>query len=109
MVAVAIGDIVADHQPVRIHDGVADMVSDRDVAADFAVVGVHVVNREANLLEAVADEAVLAAGNGEDSVAAVAERVVRDGDVGRVPERDAVAGLAEATAAKPFDHVASDP
>ena len=73
VVAVAIGDVVADHQPVRVHDGVADMVADRDVAADFAVVGVHVVDREAHLLEAVADEAVLAAGNGEDAVAAVAE------------------------------------
>ena len=100
MVAVAIGDIVADHQPVRIHDGVADVVADRDVAADFAVVGVHVVDREAHLLEAVVDEAVLAAGNREDAVAAVAEGVVRDGDVGRVPERDAVAGLAEAAAAQ---------
>ena len=82
------------------------MVADRDVAADFAVVGVHVVDCEADLLEAVADEAVLAAGNREDAVAAVADGVVRNGDIGGIPERDAVAGLAEPPAPHAFDDIA---
>ena len=67
------------------------------------------MDRETHALEAVADEAVLAAGNREDAVAAVAESVVRNGDVGRIPQRDAVAGLAEPAAAQAFDHVAGDP
>ena len=82
------------------------MVADRDVAAYFAVVGVHVVDRKPDLLEAVVDEAVLAAGNREDAVAPVAEGVLRNGDIGRIPERDAVAGLAETSAANAFDEIA---
>ena len=93
VVAIALGDVVPDHQSVRVHDGVADMVTDRDVAADFAVVGVHVVDCEADLLEAVADEAVLAAGNREDAVAAVTEGILGDGDIRRIPQRHAIAGL----------------
>ena len=106
VVAVAIADIVADDQPVRKHDGVADVIADRDVAADFAVVGVHVMHREPHLLEAVVDEAVLAAGNREDAVAAVAEAVLGDGDVGRIPDRDAVAGLVAAPALHAVDDIA---
>ena len=109
MVAVAIRDVVADHEPVRIHDGVADVVADGYVAAHLAVVGVHVVHREPHLLEAIVDEAVLAAGDREDAVAPVAERIPGDGDVGRIPERHAVAGLAAAPAANAFDDVALDP
>ena len=95
-------------KPVRIHDGVADVIADRDVAAHFAVVGVHVMHREPHLLEAIVDEAVLAAGNREDAVAAVAEGILGDGDIGRIPERHAVAGLIEASALHAFDDVAQD-
>ena len=85
------------------------MVADGDVAAHFAVVGVHVMHRKPHLLEAVVDEAVLAAGNREDAVAPVAERVLGDGDIGRIPQRHAVAGLVEAPAANAFDNVVLNP
>ena len=84
------------------------MIADRDVAAHFAVVGVHVMDRKPHLLEAIVDEAILAAGNREDAVAAVAESILGDGDIGRIPERHAVAGLIEAAVAHAFDHVAQD-
>src|SRR6478752_10201155 len=103
-----VGEVVPDHQPVRIHDGVADVIADRDVAADLAVVGVHVVNREANLLEAIVDEPILAARNREDAVAAVAKGVVGHGDVRRIPQRYAVAFLGEAAFPQSFDDIAFD-
>ena len=92
-------------KPVRIHDGIADMIANRDVAAHFAVVGVHVMDRKPHLIEAIVDEAILAAGNREDAVAAVAESILGDGDIGRIPERHAVAGLIEAAVTYTFDHV----
>src|SRR6476620_9895123 len=104
-----VGEVVPDHQPVRIHDGVADVIADRDVAADLAVVGVHVVNREANLLEAIVDEPILAARNREDAVAAVAKGVVGHGDVRRIPQRYAVAFLGKAAFPQAFDNIALDP
>lgn len=53
------------------------------------------MHREPNLVEAVVDEAVLAAGNREDAVAAVAERILGDGDIGRIPDRYAVTAFVE--------------
>ena len=107
MVAVAVRHVAADRQPVRVHDREADGVADRDVVRDLAVVGVHVVDGEAQVAEAVAGEHVLAAGDGEDAVAAVADVVVEDLGARRVPDRDAVAGLVQAARPDPDDLVAA--
>ena len=60
MVAIAVGDVADDLQTIGEHDGIADGVVDGDVVLDHAVVGVHVVDGEAGLLEAVAAEDVRA-------------------------------------------------
>ena len=93
------------HQPVRVHDGKADRVADRDVVADLAVVGVHVVDREAQIAEAVALKRLLLAGDREDAVAAEADVVVENLGARRVPHRDAVAGLVDPPLPEPDDLV----
>src|SRR6188768_1431159 len=94
MLPVAARLVVPDHQIAREHDGVADIVADRDIAADLAVVGVHVVDGEADILEPVVAELVPAAGRDEDAVAAMGHRIADDLGPRRVPELDAITAFA---------------
>ena len=80
----------------EIHDGEADGIADRSIATDLAVVGVHVVDGEAQVAETVALEHIAFAGDDEDTVAPEADIVVLDPCSRRVPNRDAVAGLIDA-------------
>ena len=75
------------------------MVVAGDVAAHLAVVGVHVVNGEAEVAEAVVAKRVLAAGGDEDAVATVAHGVALHHRAPGRPEVDAVAALAHAQVA----------
>src|SRR5690606_4631303 len=81
------------------------VVPDGDVVGDFAVVRIHVVDGEAQVAHAVSEEAVIAAGDDVDAVAPAADLVLRNLGAGRVPDGHAIAGLAEAAAANPFDRV----
>ena len=108
MFPVAARLVVPDHQIAREHDRVADVVAGGDVAADLAVVGVHVVDGEADVLEAVVAELVVMAGRDEDAVAAMDHRVADDLGPRRVPELDAVAALAAPQIGAALDPVAAD-
>ena len=82
---------------MRVHERIADGVVGRHVVRDLAVVGVHVVDGEAQVAEAVAAEHVACLlAIDEDAVAAEADLVVEDLGARRVPDRDAVAGLVHA-------------
>src|SRR6478752_1457284 len=83
------------------------MIADRRVAADLAVVGVHVVHGEAQVAEAVAEEAVLPAGEREDAVPAEADVVALHPRAWRVPDRDTVAVQRHLPAAPAGDDVAA--
>ncbi len=102
------GDVVAHGQAAREHDGVADFVAARHVVADFAVVGVHVVHRVAQVVEDVAAEDVFAAVVREDAVAAFGDIVVQDLRAGGVPDGHAVAALVDAQSGVADDAVALD-
>src|SRR6516225_3548885 len=92
---------------LREHHGVADDVAARNVVRDHAVVAVHVVNGKTQVAEAVTTEQVVAARYREDPVAPVAEIVVDHFGSGRIPDRDSVAGLADAWLAQSDDLVAA--
>ena len=68
-VAVAVRDVAANRQPVRVHDREPDRIADRDIVRDLALVSVHVMDGEAQVAKAVAAEHVLPAGDREDAVA----------------------------------------
>ena len=108
MVAIAVGAVALDGEAGRIHEGIADMVAGRVVAADGAFVRVHVVHGEAQVAEAVVAEHVVPAGDDEDAVAAVADVVVFDHRARRVPDADAIAALAHLPVVPALDMVAAD-
>ncbi len=95
-VAVPVRDVAPHRQPVRVHDREAGDIAGRDVFADLAVVGVHVVDREAQVAEQVVAEAVLPRRVREDAVAPIADVVVLDHRARRVPDIDAVAAFVHA-------------
>ena len=84
------------------------MVANRDVAGNLAVIGIHVVNGKAQLLEAVVGEGVLPAGVDENSVPALADCVAGYRGAGRVPDIDAVAATAHQPVVAANDGVAFD-
>src|SRR5690606_32054 len=100
------GDVVAHGQAAGEHDGVADLVAARYIAADLAVVGVHVVHRVAQVVEDVAAEYVFAAVVGEDPVAAFGNVVVQHLGAGCVPDGHAIAALVHAQPGVADDAVA---
>src|SRR5690606_4821698 len=71
-------DVVPYGQELREHQGVGNVVANGDIAADFAVIGVHVVHRIAQLGKAVMTKNVVAAGIGKDPVATPGNVVVQN-------------------------------
>lgn len=108
VLAVLLGQVAGHLQPVGEHDRVADVVADGDVVRHPAVVGVHVVDREAEVAHAIAVEDVALARLDEDPVRAVADLVVDDPGPGRAPDRDAAAGLADLPDLAALDDVAAN-
>ncbi len=84
MVAIVDGAVAPDHQVFRKHKCIADMIAFGYIAADFAVVRIHVVNRDTNISKAVVPENVVPARRRENSIAAIAEIIVLDNGTGRV-------------------------
>ena len=62
-VAIAVGDVSYDRQAMREHHGVAHGIADRDIVRELAVVGVHVMNGEAEIAKSISAEHVLATGD----------------------------------------------
>ena len=107
-VTVAIRDIAANRQAMRKHDRVPNNVVCRNVIADLAIIGIHVVDSEAQITKAVPAEGVIAAGNREDSVSSVADAVIENFGARSVPHRDSIAGIIHAPFRHADDHVAPD-
>lgn len=53
LIAAADGDIVEHFEPFGKHQHIAHIVAHGNIAADFAVVGVHIVDGETQVAEAV--------------------------------------------------------
>ena len=96
LVAAADGDVAVHVETVGEHQNVAHVVADGNVAADFAVVGVHVVDGETQVAEAVVFIGVVFAGVGENAVAAFGNVVTDDLRAGGVPDGYAVAAFVDA-------------
>ena len=96
LVAAADGDVAVYFEAVGEHQDVAHVVADGNVVADFAVVGVHVVDGETQVAEAVVFIGVVFAGVGENAVAAFGNVVADDLRAGGVPDGYAVAAFVDA-------------
>ena len=59
VIAIAVATRCRARETVGIHHGIADIVADRDVVGHLAVVGVHEMHRETQVVEAVARAHVL--------------------------------------------------
>ena len=96
LVAAANGDVAVYFEAVGEHQDVAHVVADGNVVADFAVVGVHVVDGETQVAEAVVFVGVVFAGVGENAVAAFGNVVADNLRAGGVPDGDGVTAFVDA-------------
>src|SRR5690606_33213230 len=87
---------------------IADLIADREVAADLALIGVHIVHRVAQAAEMIASKQVLSTVVREYPVAAFRDLVVQDLRSRGVPDGHAVASLVDAQAGVADDAVALD-
>lgn len=71
-------DVFTYRQELRKHQGISNVIADGDIAADFAVIGVHVVHRIAQLGKAVMAKDIVAAGIGKNPVATPGDIVVQN-------------------------------
>lgn len=96
LVAAADGDIVKHFEPLGKHQHIAHIVAHGNIAADFAVVGVHIVDGETQIAEAVVFIGVVRAGIGKNAVPPFGNIVADDLRAGRVPNGNAIAALVHA-------------
>src|SRR5690606_22175408 len=71
-------DVFTYRQELRKHQGIGNVIAYGNIAADLAVIGVHVVHRIAQLGKAVVAENIVAAGIGKNPVATPGNIVVQD-------------------------------
>ena len=96
LVAAADGDIVKHFEPLGKHQHISHIVAHRNIAADFAVVGVHIVNGETQITEAVVFIGVVRAGIRKNTVPPFGNVVTDNLRAGCVPNGNAVAALIHA-------------
>lgn len=96
LIAAADGDIVEYFEPLGKHQHIAHIVAHGNIAADFAVVGVHIVDGETQIAEAVVFVGVVRAGIGKNAVPPFGNVVANDLRTGCVPNGNAVAALVHA-------------
>ena len=96
LVAAADGDVAVYFEAVGEHQDITHIVADGNVVADFAVVGVHVVDSETQVAEAVVFVGVVFAGVGENAVAAFGNVVADNLRAGGVPDGDGVTAFVDA-------------
>ena len=106
LVTVAFGAVAPHDQTIGIHQGQADMVAISAVEADFAVVGIHVMNGETHVVEHIAAEDVPAAVGDEYPVLPHGDVIVFNARARRIPDIHAVAGFARAQIMPPTNDVA---
>ena len=107
LVAAADGDIAIYFQAVGKHQGIADVVAHGNIAADFAVVGVHIVHGITQVREAVVFIGIVSTGIGKNTVAPLRNIVADHLRTGRVPNGYAVAALGHAQFGVADDFIAA--
>ncbi len=107
MIPVAVRQVVQHLETVGVHDRETDRIVARNITDDLAVIRVHVMDGEPDILHHIVAKDILAAGIGVDAVAPVANDVADNLCAGRIPDGNAATGLRHAHASTANDLVAA--